>query len=88
MDSLKKFFPLSFKYTGSVSNLVIGVLVYILVGILAGVVIFLATLIGALIPIIGPLLAWALGVVGALVDVYVVAGIVIQFLAHFKVFEK
>ena len=88
MDSLKKFFPLSFKYTGSVSNLVIGILVYLVVGVLAGAVIWLAGLLGGWIPVLGALLGWVLGIIGTLVDIYVVAGIVIQFLAHFKVFEK
>ena len=33
MDALKKIFPLSWKYTKDVANLIIGIIVYIVVGI-------------------------------------------------------
>ena len=39
MDMLKKFFPLSFKYTKDVPNLIIGILIQLVVGIIAGVLI-------------------------------------------------
>lgn len=81
MDILKKIFPLSWKFTGSVANLIIGVLVHLVVGIVAGVAIGLV----GIIPL--PLLGTILGLVGALVDLYVVGGIVIMFLAHFKVLK-
>lgn len=81
MDVLKKIFPLSWKFTGSVANLVIGVLVYLVVGIIGGVAIGIV----GLIPL--PLLGTILGLVGGLIDLYVVGGIVIMFLAHFKVLK-
>ena len=81
MDILKKIFPLSWKFTGSVANLIIGVLVYLLVGIIGGVAIALV----GIIPL--PLLGTLLSLVGALIDLYVVGGIVIMFLAHFKVLK-
>ncbi len=79
METLKKLFPLSFKYTGSVANLVIGVIIYLVVGIIGGLVIGLTALI--------PIVNIVCGLVGVLLDLYVVAGIVIQFLAHFKVLK-
>ena len=41
MDALKKIFPLSWKYTKDVANLLIGIIIYIVVGIVAGVVILI-----------------------------------------------
>lgn len=76
---LKKLFPLSFKYIGSIGNLIIGILLYLVVGAVGGVLI---GVVGAL-PIIG-ILAWILG---ALLDVYVVVGIVVQVLAYLKMIK-
>ena len=79
MDSLKKIFPLSFKYVGSAANLVIGILIYLLVGIVGGFVIGLTAII--------PIVNIVCGLLGALLDLYVVAGIVIQLLVHCKVLK-
>ncbi len=85
MDALKKIFPLSFKYTKDVPNLIIGILVQIVVGVIAGALIFLATMISGWLPVVGALIGWALGIVGSLTGLYVLAGIVIQILAFCKV---
>jgi hypothetical protein len=87
MDALKKLFPLSWKYAKDVSNLIIGVIVYLVVGLIAGAVIWLATAIISVIPLIGGLVAWVLGIIGGLVDIYVIAGIVVLVLAYLKVFN-
>ena len=87
METLKKIFPLSWKYTKDVANLIIGILVYILVGIVAGAIIALATLITGWIPVLGGVLAWVLGLVGSLIGLYTLAGIIIQLLAYFKVIK-
>jgi hypothetical protein len=87
MDALKKFFPLSFKYTKDVANLIIGIIIYVLVGIVAGVVIGLATLLVGWIPVVGALVGWILGIVGSLVGVYTLAGIIIQILVFAKVLK-
>ena len=79
MDILKKVFPLSFKYVGEVANLVIGIIIYVLVGIVGGAVIGLT----ASLPVVGIIL----GIVGALLDLYVTAGIVIEILVHCKVIK-
>ena len=85
METLKKIFPLSWKYTKDVANLIIGIILYVVVGIVAGALIALSTLLIGWIPVIGWLVAWALGVVGSLIGVYVLAGIVIQILVFAKV---
>ena len=101
MDILKKIFPLSWKFTGSVANLVIGVLIHLLIGIIGAFIPFvLGMAIGAVsgwfggkvdIALVGiiplPLLGTILSLIGALIDLYVVGGIVIMFLAHFKVLK-
>lgn len=87
MATLKKFFSLSFKYSSSVGDLIIGILVYILFGIVAGAVITLSTFLTAWIPLVGGILAWALGVIGSLIGVYTLAGIIIMLLVFFKVLK-
>lgn len=86
MDTLKKIFPLSWKYTKDVANLIIGIIVYLVVGILAGVVIWVAGLL-TVIPVLGFILALVLRILGAIVDIYIVAGIVIQILVFAKVIK-
>lgn len=87
METLKKFFPLSFKRTDSVGNLIVGILLYLLVGIVAGALIWLATLIVGWLPVVGALIGWALGVVGGLIELYILAGIIIQILVFAKVIK-
>lgn len=81
MDSLKKIFPISFKYSDTVANLIIGILLHLVVGIVFGVVIAIAGLIP--LAIIGILLR----LVSIVVDLYVVAGIVIEVLVFCKVLK-
>ena len=87
MDTLKKFFPLSFKRLDSIGNLIVGILIYLLVGIVAGVLIGLAGLITGWIPVVGAIVGWLIRIAGAIVDLYVVADIVIQILAYCKVLK-
>lgn len=87
METLKKIFPLSWKYTKDVANLIIGIIVYLLVGVLAGVVIFLATMLTGWIPLVGGIIGWALGVVGSLIGIYTLVGIILQLLVFFKVIK-
>lgn len=87
MGVLKKFFPLSFSNNDSILNLVIGCLLYVLVGIIAGLLISLAGLLIGWIPVLGAILGWISGIVGWVVEVYVVAGIVIRILSFFKIIK-
>ena len=61
---------------------------YIVAGMIAGAVIALSALITVWIPFIGLIIGWALGLIGSLVEVYVVAGIVIQILVFAKVIKE
>ncbi len=83
METLKKYFPLSFKRTDTVGNLIVGILIYLVVGIVAGALVALSSLIAGWIAIIG----WLLGIVGSLVDLYILAGIVIQILVFLNVIK-
>ena len=88
MDGLKKLFPMSFKYTESGANLAKGIILYIFAGVLAALAITISTLITGWIPVLGGVIAWALGIVAGLVEIYVVAGIVIQVLVFTDVIKK
>ena len=79
MDILKKIFPLSFRMTGSVANLVIGCIIYVVVSAVVGVLLgFLGQI---------PLMKLVTDITASLVGVYTTAGIVIMFLYHFKVLK-
>lgn len=88
MDTLKKLFPLSWKYSKGASDLIIGILIYLVVGIVAGVLIRFAGAITGWIPVIDKLAAILLKGIGGLIDLYVIAGIVIQILVFTKVLKK
>lgn len=86
MDTLKKFFPISFG-ASDVAGLIIKILIYIVVAVLGGVVVGVAAWVLSIIPIVGGLLAWLVGVVGSVVGLYALAGIVIALLDYFKVLK-
>jgi len=91
MDFLKKFFPYSFGTT-EVSNLVIRTIIYVVAiiigGVLLGIIGIVNGAIAALgIPVLPALIGALLGLVGSLIELYCIAGIVIMFLAHFKVLK-
>jgi len=88
METLKKFFPLSWKYAKEVADLVIGVIIYVVAAVIASAVIWLATLVTAWIPVAGGLVGIVLGLLGTLVDIYATAGIVILFLVKFNVIKQ
>lgn len=79
MELLKKLFPLSFKLSDTVANLVIGILIYVVGGAVIGAILgWLAA-----IPIIG--LVFSL--VNTLFSIYCLAGIVIEALVFAKVLK-
>ena len=87
MDTLKKLFPLSFKYDDSVAHLIVGIIIYVLVGALAGLLIGLAHVLLGWIPLVGAIVALVARVLGALLEVYVVGGIVVQVLSFLKILK-
>ena len=88
METLKKLFPLSFKRVDEIKNLIIGIIIYLVVGVLAGAVLWLSGVITGWIPVIGLIVGWALGIIGTVVEVYVIAGIVIQILVYAKIIKE
>ena len=68
MDLLKRFFPFSFRGKKDVAALIINILIYIIVGAVVGF------LIGILAKI--PVINLITGIVGTIVEIYVIAGIV------------
>ena len=85
--NLKNLFPLSWKYSTDVANLIVGIIVYIAIGVIAGSLIWLSGFIIGWIPVLGAILGWVLRIVSILVDVYVVVGIVLQVLVFTKVIK-
>lgn len=85
MDTLKKIFPMSWKFTADVSNFVVGIIIYIVLCVPVGIVLGLAKMIVEWIPLVGNVLVWALGVIGGLVGLYAIIGLVLLILAYCKV---
>ena len=79
MDTLKKLFPFSFKKKGTLTDLIINIVIHVVVGFLAGTLIALF----AKLPIIGIII----GLFGGIVDLYVVAGIVLSVLDYAKILK-
>ncbi len=78
METLKKFFPLSFQ-TKDMAQLIISCLIYLLVGAVLG---FLISIL-ARIPILGLIFT----LISALLEIYIFAGLVILFLYYFKILK-
>lgn len=78
MDTLKKLFPFSFG-AADVAALVIKILIYFVAGAVIGFVLYLL----AHIPVVNILV----GLVGALVEIYLLGGIVIAILDYLKVLK-
>ena len=84
MDLLKKIFPFSFGINNlpedkRVTSLVIKIIIYVVAGAIAGVIIGVTSQL----PIIGIIL----GSLGAIVDIYMTAGIVLTILDFCKVLK-
>ncbi|MBE6547707.1 MAG: hypothetical protein E7667_02350 [Ruminococcaceae bacterium] len=92
METLKKIFPLSFKPMKSGADLAIGIIIYVVAGIIGAVLLavagWLAGIIGGIVAFLGTLIGIVLGAIGAIIDVYVIAGIVIQILVFTKVIKE
>ena len=85
---LKKLFPISFKYADSVSSLIIGIIIYIVAAVLGGLLIGLANVLFGWSPFVNTVIILISRVLGALIEVYVVAGIVVQVLAFLKIVKE
>jgi len=79
MTQLKKLFPFSFRAKKDLAALIIDILIYILVGAVVGILIGVF----AKIPLVGILFS----LVGALVEIYVLAGIVLLVLDYLKLLK-
>lgn len=86
MDLLKKCFPASFG-TQDVAGLVIRIIIYVVAMVVGGFLLALVGLITGWIPIAGIFIGWLLGLIGALVELYCVAGIVILILDYLKLLK-
>ncbi len=87
METLQKIFPLSYKYSDTSANLVVGIVIYIAAGLIAGAILALAGVLAGLIPVVGSIIGVLLGLIGSIVELYVFAGIVILVLLFTKVIK-
>ncbi len=78
MDKLKQLFPLSFRGT-EMKDMIVSVILYIVVAAIASVLIWVVALI--------PIVNLVVGIVGTLVDIYVLVGIVLAVLNYFNVLK-
>lgn len=81
MDFLKKLFPMSFKKSSEVKDLVIRIVIYVVLGFVVGLVASLVALLQ--IPVLNILLSFISSVVG----LYTTAGIVLAILVHCNVIK-
>ena len=93
MQTLKKFFPLSFKFVKDGGNLAIGIIIYVAIGIIVpvvlGAIMAVANGIAALLPILLIItlpLSIIVGVIDGVISLYCLAGIVFLILVYTKVF--
>lgn len=77
METLKKYFPLSFKEKGEISRLFIDILLYLAIALGVGLVMWIFSGI--------PVLNWMFGMIGVLAEVYVVAGIALAAVDYLKI---
>lgn len=78
METLKKLFPLSFQ-AKDMAQLIIYCLIYLVAGVILGFVIGLLTRI--------PILGYIFVLISSLAGIYITAGLVILFLAYFKILK-
>ena len=79
---LKKLFPISYN-----KSLLIALVVYIAVAIVAGLLIGFAGLITGWIPVVGAIVGWILRIVSAIVEIYVICGIIVKILLALNVIK-
>lgn len=78
MDILKKLFPHAFKCNKSdLGKFIVTIIIYLVIGLVAGVAIGIL----AKIPVVNILC----GLVGGLVDLYVLVGIVLSILSYLEI---
>lgn len=87
MAALKNLFPLSWKYTKSVGNLIVGVIVHLVAEVVVGALIALASMLTGWIPVVGALIGWVLGIISSLLGIYIFVGIVLMILVFLKVIK-
>ncbi len=85
MKTLKKLFPISFKHSSGLLDVLIGALLYIIVGAIAGALIWLAGMITGWLPVVGALVGILLQVIGWIAEAYVLVGIVLTVLVWLDV---
>ena len=82
---MKNYFPLSFKYSKGLIDMLVGIIVYLIIAAIAGVLIWVAGMLIDWIPVAGEVLGLILKIVSIVVEAYVLVGIVLLVLAFLKI---
>ena len=77
MDILKLLFPFSFRYKKDITQLFLNILTYLAAGLVAAILISLTAKVAVL--------GMIVGLIGGLVDLYILAGIVVCVLDYLKI---
>ena len=85
MEFLKKYFPLSWKYTKSGREVVKGILIYLLLSVAAGIALWFTSIIFGWIPFLGAVIKFLLNIASGAVYLYAALGDVLIFLVKYKV---
>lgn len=78
MDKIKQLFPLSFR-GAELKDMIISILLYIAVAAVSGIIMFVLAFI--------PIINIVVGILGTIVDIYVIAGIVLAVLNFLNVLK-
>ena len=79
MDTLKKFFPYSFKEKKDAAALVINIILYLIAGFVVGVIASLLQFI--------PFIGWIVSISAGASDLYILIAIVISVLDYCKILK-
>ena len=89
MDMLKKFFPFAFNVKAKdVTSMIVSIIIHLVAGLIASLALWLVGSIIGLVPVVGDIVGALLGIVGAVFDLYCLAGIVLAILLYFDMLKK
>lgn len=88
MDTLKKFFPFSFKFTDTTQNFIIGIILHAVAMLLIGaVMMFLEAPLSILPEFLKVITDILISTVESVIDLYITASLVIHILVYAKVIK-
>ena len=87
MKDLKKYFPISFDRTKSLTDFIIGIVIYVIAAAIFGLLLGFASAITGWIPVVGTVVGWIIKILSIIAEVYVFVGLVLLILAFLKIIK-